>query len=91
MLTFVRCTYQVTVVTKAAGEPQLRWMSEEASILTMTALTMAILALAILALAILALATRLNYTCHGCTYYGYTYYGSWARTRDPMTPATSQP
>ena len=31
MLTFVRCTYQVTVVTKAAGEPQLRWTSEEAS------------------------------------------------------------
>ena len=46
----------MTVVTKAAGEPQLRWMSEEASILTMTALTMAILALAILAMAVLTTA-----------------------------------
>ena len=73
----MRCTYQVTVVTKAAGEPQLRWMSEEASY-THRGYTHHGY-------------TRLGYTCHGCTYYGYTYYGSWARTRDPMTPATSQP
>ena len=74
MLTFVRCTYQVTVVTKAAGEPQLRWMSEEASYThrgyTHHGYTR------------LGYThhdhTRLGYTCRGCTYYeyGYTYYGS---------------
>ena len=62
MLTFVRCTYQVTVVTKAAGEPQLRWMSEEASHTRHDCTHHGY--------------TRLGYTCHGCTYYGYTYYGS---------------
>ena len=69
MLTFVRCTYQVTVVTKAAGEPQLRWMSEEAShthhdcthhgILALAKLAMAVLTTAILTMAAgLVLETR---------------------------------
>ena len=64
----------MTVVTKAAGEPQLRWTSEEARHTRHGFTTMAEL--------------HHGYTYHGYTYHGYTHYGRRAPTRSPRTAPT---